>query len=125
MISVDHTRSRGQEMDRLSALLEGQEMERQRLARDLHDGFGPILSTVKINLEALKMELKGASSLVHHRLTTIENLVTNMAGEVRSISHALMPSTLIDLGLVAALANLCHAAHEAGNYSGGILFYGA
>ena len=121
IISVDITRSRVREMDMLSALLEGQEMERQRLARDLHDGVGPLISTVNINLEALKIEWKEASPAVHRRLETIENLVKNIAGDVRAISHALIPSTLTDLGLVAALENLCNSAHEAGPTN--VVFY--
>ncbi len=113
MISIDNTRSRMREMDMLSALLEGQEMERQRFAKEIHDGVGPLISTVRLNVEALKMELSFASDEVKQRVAAIEELVQQIAVDIREISHGLTPNVLTNLGLLSALKQLCERADKA------------
>ena len=53
---ADITNIKMAELASLNALLEGQEMERKRLSREIHDGIGPILSTLKMNLSLLEDE---------------------------------------------------------------------
>lgn len=113
VISVDITRSRLREMDMLSALLEGQEMERQRLAKEIHDGVGPLISTVKLHIEGLKMELNSATTPTKERIMALEGLVGQIAEDIRGVSHDLMPSILTELGLVRALEYLSQNANQA------------
>lgn len=89
------------------ALLEGQETERQRLAKEIHDGIGPLMSTIRMNLDAVKGKLIDVSDKTKRQVETMDELITNVAVDIRSISHALMPSALIDFGLNEALANMC------------------
>jgi signal transduction histidine kinase len=111
VVTVENiTQLKEMEADSLFAMIEGQELERKRLAKDIHDGLGPALSIIKLNLEAVLAEIEES-----HQTTTIKNLRTavelidSMAGEIRSISHSLMPRVLEDFGLVDALESLCNS----------------
>ncbi|MFP3833777.1 ATP-binding protein [Chryseobacterium sp. SIMBA_028] len=84
----------------LTALLEGQEQERGRLARDLHDGLGGLLSGTKLQL----------SYLDPHKTQTIQEGISKSIGqidgaveELRRVAHNLMPDLLMKYGLEVAI----------------------
>lgn len=79
---------------RIVAVLEGEERERTRIARDLHDGVSQLLSALKMNLTAAGVD--DQPSL---------NLLDEGINEVRSISHNLLPKQLGKGGLISALDN--------------------
>ncbi len=113
----DVTKAKEMEMANLTSMLEGQETERRRLAKELHDGIGPLMSTIKLNLDGVKTELSDKLPKAAKKIAAMEELVQTVATDLRSISHALMPSALIDFGLVTALQNLCMKANEIGETS--------
>lgn len=82
-------------------LIEAQEQERRRLARELHDETGQALTAVKLNLQALRQR----SSDLHlsARLQDSIGIVEQSLEQLRDLSHELRPAVLDDLGLVAAL----------------------
>ncbi|HEX7043830.1 MAG TPA: PAS domain S-box protein [Burkholderiales bacterium] len=82
-------------------LLEAQETERRRIARELHDQIGQDLSVIKINLQALK-RLPGATAFGGHLDETVR-IVEGVLATARNLSVELRPSMLDDLGLAAAL----------------------
>jgi len=82
-------------------LVEAQEAERRRIARELHDEVGQALTAVKINLQAL--ESQGAALAMERRLKDSIAVVERALQQVRNISLDLRPSLLDDLGLVSAL----------------------
>ncbi|MGC8780434.1 MAG: histidine kinase [Anaerolineae bacterium] len=82
-------------------LVEMQEAERRRVARELHDEVGQALTAVKINLQAL--EQQGAQPQLAGRLQDSIAVVERALQQVRNISLDLRPSLLDDLGLVPAL----------------------
>jgi len=84
------------------ALIKGEEIERKRIARDLHDGLGSMLSGLKIHLNLAKRENK---ETVHG----VDALLDNSIKELRNISQNLMPETLLELSLEHALRDLCAA----------------
>lgn len=92
------------EAEAITSMLEGQEQERKRLAREIHDGVGPMLSTVKHHLESIRTEVHTDSRL-REKFDRISDLIDNLATEMRDISHALMPKALMDFGIVSALQN--------------------
>ncbi|TWV94026.1 sensor histidine kinase [Chitinophaga pinensis] len=89
----------------LSAMLDGQENERARLARDLHDGLGGLLSGTKIELSGMLPMLGQDSqkSLLRKTLGRIDAAVA----ELRLVAHNLTPELLARQGLAAALRNYC------------------
>lgn len=102
----DITVRREMENSLMHAFVEGQEKERKRIAEELHDGIGPLLSTVKLNLEMLAGE-DSSREFDRQRYENARSLLNAAANELRDISHNLMPSGLLDFGLKAALADLC------------------
>jgi len=84
----------------LTALLEGQEQERARLARDLHDGLGGLLSGTKIQLSTLNNKITDANKI--EMTKSIEHL-DNAVDELRRVAHNLMPDLLLKFGLEEAL----------------------
>ncbi len=102
------------ELAGVSAMLEGQEMERQRLSKEIHDGIGPLLSTLRLSIEGMKAHAQKDEEQFNRNYENAVDLLQTVTREVRSVSHALMPSALLDFGLVAALENLCQKARESG-----------
>ncbi len=111
---IDVTRSKKTEQHMLNAILEAQEVQRRKLSKEIHDGIGPLISTIKLNLDALRQELSGSSPALNSRLESISEMLQGMSTDIRSISHNLMPNVLVDFGLVAALENLCQRVNDSG-----------
>lgn len=96
----------------LNSLLEGQEQERKRLAREIHDGIGPILSTVKMTLANIEGDLENIDRDLAAKFRKSYGLIDEAADDLRSISHNLMPKVLSDFGLVEALETLSEKINE-------------
>lgn len=84
----------------LTALLEGQEQERARLARDLHDGLGGLLSSTKLQLSHLTPQ---ATSPVNEGISQSITQIDGAVEELRLVAHNLMPELLMKYGLVATI----------------------
>jgi signal transduction histidine kinase len=98
----DQVRIGRERMQKLSQqLLNVQENERRRIALELHDQIGQTLTAVKINLQTIQRTPEAAS--MGDRLEKSITIVERAVGQVRSLSLALRPSMLDDLGLPAAL----------------------
>jgi two-component system NarL family sensor kinase len=83
------------------SVLQGEEAERSRMARDLHDGLGGLLSSVKINLSSMK----GNSIISNENAEAFENairLLDHSITELRRVAHNMMPETLVHYGLKTA-----------------------
>ncbi len=91
------------------ALIEGEEKERTRIARELHDSIGQILSAAKMNVSVIKPSGNDDEEVRVNAMGLIDRAVT----EVRTISHNLMPSALSELGLKPALKALVKAVNTA------------
>ncbi len=86
----------------LQATIEGQERERKRLAKELHDGIGSLLSGLKLNLSYQQGNAgisKDQASFLAEACEMIQESIT----AVRTASHNLLPATLESFGLVQAL----------------------
>jgi len=84
----------------LTALLEGQEQERGRLARDLHDGLGGLLSGTKLQLSSLDSH---QSENIEEGISKSINQIDDAVEELRRVAHNLMPDLLMKYGLEAAI----------------------
>ncbi|AIL46227.1 two-component sensor histidine kinase [Elizabethkingia anophelis] len=95
-----------QQLKLTQAMLEGEERERERIARDLHDGLGGALSGIKLKLSAQqKKENIPEIDLV---ILQLENSIS----ELRRISRDLMPESLLRSGLETALHDLCSSQNQ-------------
>jgi two-component system, NarL family, sensor kinase len=96
---------RQQQVVSLQAMINGQEAERIRVAKDLHDGLGSLFSTIKMHFNALQHELP---DLRKNELFQKSYALADSASlEVRSIAHDMVPEVLMKLGLVNAVKDLC------------------
>jgi PAS domain S-box-containing protein len=94
-----------QEKIRSLAIIQGQEEERRRVAMELHDGVGQVLTALQMQVNYLKMQENLHAP--EQELKQTAQLVDNAKQEVRRISYNLMPSVLNDFGLSDAVQNLC------------------
>ena len=111
-----------QEIASLQGVLEGQEQERKRVAIDLHDRLGGILSMVKLHFSAVEEKLPEDNPEKKKFLTASE-LLDLAAGEVRNISHNLLSGVLAKFGLLPALKDLTDRINESGGIKLNLLFH--
>jgi two-component system, NarL family, sensor kinase len=105
------------------SLLKGQEDERSRLAKDLHDGLGGLLSGVKLQLGAMKGNL--ILSEEHGRtFTNALGKLDESISEMRRVAHNMMPEALMKLGLQQALQDYCDGLSESQPFKINGEFYG-
>jgi PAS domain S-box-containing protein len=87
-------------------LMLGQEAERKRVARELHDGVGQRIALLAMALKEVEALVPAASAL-QEKLRLVEDEVGRIATDLHRLSHNLHPSTVTHLGLVPALRRLC------------------
>ncbi len=83
-------------------LVAAQEEERRRIQRDLHDGLGPVLASMRLRLEACLHLAESLPPLVGH-LERLDELVGQATADIRRLVYDLRPPVLDQLGLVPAL----------------------
>ncbi|MBL7856750.1 MAG: type IV pili methyl-accepting chemotaxis transducer N-terminal domain-containing protein [Cyclobacteriaceae bacterium] len=81
-------------------ILEGQEEERKRIAMDIHDGIGQMLTSLKYHVESVDLS---AEDKAQRKLSEIDQLIKQVIKEVRKVTFNLKPTVLGDYGLQAAL----------------------
>lgn len=105
---------RGQQLQASQQRLVGaREEERRRLRRDLHDGLGPALAAMTLQLDEVAEMVERDSGAARRRLTRIRSGTQELITDVRRLVYDLRPPTLDELGLVGAIRQ------HAGNLSGG------
>lgn len=87
----------------VKAVIEAEENERQRIAKDLHDGVGQMMSAAKMNLSAFESEINFTSNEQKQSLEKVIQLVDESCKEVRTVSHIMMPNALLKNSLAAAI----------------------
>jgi signal transduction histidine kinase len=84
------------------ARVDAQESERRRIAREIHDGLGQILTAIKLNVEIME-DSPGLGAEDQKKIKDVKSLLDSVMKEAREISYNLMPSVLEDFGLSPAL----------------------
>lgn len=97
------------ERQQLQAIIHTQEEERKRISAELHDGIGPVLSAAKLNLSMLGYDEKDAL-----RYETAIALIDKSYKELRTVSHIMMPATLLKKGIVEATQQLADDLNSSG-----------
>lgn len=95
----------------MAATFRGQEEERKRLAEDMHDGIGTMLSITKMSLNQLEQKL-GGEMQVGFEFQKTRSMIDETMTNVRRISRNLVPTTLERFGLLAALEELVDRAND-------------
>lgn len=84
-------------------LFKGQEEERRRIARELHDEAGQALTAINFGLDRLEEKVTGKENHLRDQISEIRKMVLRTSSEIRSLSYRLHPTMLSDLGLEPAL----------------------
>ncbi len=96
----------------INATISSQEMERARYARDLHDGFGQMISILNMNLGNLKSNSKPAER--QQVFEESERVIKDMYDELKGICFDLMPQTLVKSGLQSGLTEFAERINKTG-----------
>lgn len=104
------SRHRLEIMDRLT---EVQEQEKKRIAEQLHDEVGAMLSIAKLNINTLQEDVFTANSDAEKKLSVTKQIMGDISDTVRNISHALMPIALEKYGFKKAIIDLLTAIKTA------------
>jgi PAS domain S-box-containing protein len=105
-IARETTERKQVERNILNAVIRAEEQERERISKDLHDGLGPLLSTVKLyvnELESGDMEPDEKTEL----LKQTNELINESISSVRAISNNLSPHLIMDFGLGKGIEAFC------------------
>lgn len=86
-----------------SQIVEGQEEERKRIAKDIHDGIGQMLTALKFNIESINLEQKEKSK---EKIAYLKNLTSDLIKGVRTATFNLTPPELQDHGIFPALQKM-------------------
>ena len=91
----------------LQALIDGQEKERERIAQDLHDGLGQVISLLKLKISSSDEEQINGETKDY-----LIGLIDIIIKEYRAASHNLLPPYVEDAGLIFSLTKLCKEYNE-------------
>lgn len=96
----------------LNAIILTEETERKRLAKDLHDGLGPLLSTVKMSVSALSTEknLSTQKNILDNAIQAVNESINSL----KEISNNLSPHILDSFGLVTAVRSFANKIEQTG-----------
>lgn len=102
-----------QKIDQLHAKMQGEEEERSRIARELHDGVNVLLSAAKMNYAALGKEVNGLPEV--NSYSEVMGLLNDMGLELRTITYKLVPELLIQQSLPDAVETFCELIRKGKN----------
>lgn len=101
------TKLKAIEAESIQSIIAGQENERRRIAREIHDGIGPLLSTSKLELDAfLDEHVDPNDAMAEEKLLSIRQTIDSITNDLRDLSHHLIPRLLEEFGLHSAFSNL-------------------
>ena len=102
-----------QQLTATEAVLKGEEQERTRLARDLHDGLGGMLSGIKFSFNTMKGNLVMTPDNTQSFERSMDMLDSSIK-EMRRVAHNMMPEALVKFGLDTALKDFCNEIQQSG-----------
>ncbi|RYZ49522.1 MAG: sensor histidine kinase [Sphingobacteriales bacterium] len=102
--------------------MQGEEEERSRIARELHDGVNVLLSATKMSYAAMGKEHGGLSNAQSYR--EVMGLLNNMGTELRTITYKLVPELLIQQSLPDAIETFCELIQKGNNIHFELQVYG-
>ncbi|MBN8856130.1 MAG: sensor histidine kinase [Sphingobacteriales bacterium] len=97
----------------VEAVLKGEEQERTRLSKDLHDGLGGMLSGIKYSFQTMKGNLVMTSENAQVFERSMDMLDSSIK-EMRRVAHNMMPEALVKFGLDIALQDFCQGINQSG-----------
>lgn len=115
ILSISRNLVKRKETERkvLSAVIQTEEKERERFSKDMHDGIGPLLSTVKLYVNELGSTEIGTIEKKEF-VIQVNKMLDDAVASIREISNNLMPRVIHEYGLVKALEAFCQKVNQTG-----------
>lgn len=115
ILSISRNLAKRKETERkvLSAVIQTEEKERERFSKDMHDGLGPLLSTVKLYVNELGTGELNTDDRKEY-VTQVNRMLDDAVSSIREISNNLMPRVIHEYGLVKALDAFCQKVNQTG-----------
>jgi len=101
------------QLETTEAVLKGEEQERSRIAKDLHDGLGGLLSGIKFSFTTMKGNLVMTPEN-HQAFERSMDMLDSSIKEMRRVAHNMMPEALLRFGLDSALKDFCNDINQSG-----------
>lgn len=101
------------QLEAAEAVVKGEEQERTRLAKDLHDGLGGMLSGIKYSFTTMKGNLVMTPEN-HQAFERSMDMLDSSIREMRRVAHNMMPEALVRFGLDTALKDFCNDINQSG-----------
>ncbi len=112
-IIIDVSKNKSLERKAFRAVIDTEERERKRYSEDLHDGLGPLLSTIKLYINQLNQDIENDKQK-SETLSFINDLIDEAISTTRTIANNILPSSIEDNGLWAALLSFCKHIEKTG-----------
>jgi two-component system, NarL family, sensor kinase len=106
LLVIYQRKMRERQRDLFQSIIDTEERERERIARDLHDELGPLLSVVKMKLEQFKSINNSYEEILQHTNESQE-LLNSAIQELRNTSKNLLPGAIVNYGLRSAIEEMC------------------
>lgn len=115
ILSISRNLAKRKEMERkvLSSVIQTEEKERERFSKDMHDGIGPLLSTIKLYVNELGSAEIGKKEKIEF-VNQVNKMLDDAVTSIREISNNLMPRVIHEYGLVKALKAFCEKINQTG-----------
>ncbi len=117
-----HNLKQAQELNQLRAQIKGEEQERERIARELHDGISSQLCAIKLHVSTLADREEGP--VVPEELAYVLYQLEDAGKDLRTTAHNLLPDLLLQEGLVVAIATFCEKMEKSTHLHIDFLSYG-
>ena len=108
-----------QEIRALDAMMEGQEKERKRVAKDLHDRLGSMLSAIKLQFSALESKVEQVQREQKSQYDHVFGMLDEAVSEVRRVSHDMVRGSLAQFGSAGGAGGSAHGLERPGQTRGG------
>jgi two-component system NarL family sensor kinase len=105
-------------LQKVRAMIDGQEQERQRLSRELHDGIGQYMAALKMRMQSIPLS---DSNQAARKIEEISHHVDLIIEEIRRVTFDLRPALLNEIGLRDAIRTLCTTASRPGSTTFGLI----
>ncbi len=112
IVSKDITLRKKAQTEVISSLITGEDNEKRRIAADLHDGLGQILTASSLHLNSLIDDIKLLNKQKQDEFNLGLQFLDKSIKEIRNIAHNLMPKSIEYFGLIAAIGSLFNSAQK-------------
>ncbi len=116
IVSNDFSFRKKAENEIIRSLITGEDNERKRIASDLHDGLGQLLTASSLNFNSIRKEIKDLSKTKQIEYNSGLDLLNKSIEELRNIAFNLMPKAIEHFGMISAITSLINSVNKKSDF---------